>query len=145
MFNDIAGGSQQLTKADFINQKDIIASEFQELVDGIENDDIVEAVDGVVDVLVTVFGMMQKLENAYGIDFAKACNLIADNNLSKFVVNEREAADTVAMYKAKGIETYYRYDETYNVYVIRNSKTGKVMKPIDFVPVSLVECFPTLQ
>ena len=85
---------------------------------------------------------MQKMQNRYGIDFAKAMDLIAENNLSKYPTDEQVAIDTVQMYKDQGLETYYTFYPESLCYVIRDSKTNKIKKPVGFKSVDLSVCFP---
>ena len=144
VFNTIAGGDLKITPNDFLDQFKLIKEEFKELEVGIENRDPVEQLDGCIDILVTVFGYMQKMRNAYGIDIGKAMQLVAENNLSKFPVSELLARHTVDMYKEQGIETNYSFNKDYEVYVIRDSKTNKVKKPIGFNSVDLEQTFPSL-
>ena len=71
MGNEISGQHAKLTKADFQNQVEIIRSEFQELVGGVETENNLEILDGAVDLLVTTLGMIRKLKEAgFNVDRA---------------------------------------------------------------------------
>lgn len=144
-FNEISGGSNELSEQSIAEQFAYIEEEFQEFVHGHLNNDLTETTDGIVDTFVTLFGYMQKIQKKYGIDFAKAMELIGQNNLDKYPCDEEVAIDTVEMYKNKGVETYYTYNPDYDCYVIRDKVTNKVKKPIGFKGVDLSSCFPTLQ
>ena len=141
-FNMIAGNDQKITDQDFEDQFKVVVEEMKEFQDGHTNKDLVETVDGVIDSFVTLFGYMQKMQNRYGIDFAKAMDLIAENNLSKYPTEEQVAIDTVQMYKDQGLDTYYTFYPESLCYVIRDSKTNKIKKPIGFKSVDLSVCFP---
>lgn len=141
-FNMIAGNDQKITDQDFEDQFKVVVEEMKEFQEGHTNRDLVETIDGIVDNFVVLFGYMQKMQNRYGIDFAKAMDLIAENNLSKYPTEEQVAIDTVQMYKDQGLETYYTFYPESLCYVIRDSKTNKIKKPIGFKPVDLSDCFP---
>lgn len=145
LFNTVSGQDEELTKKDFEDQFKLIQSELDELKEGLLTDDFTEQLDGCVDVLVTVFGFMQRLHNFKGVDLVKACDLIGQNNISKFVKDESVAKQTVEMYKQKGADTYYSFNEKFKLFVVRDSKTNKVKKPVTFKDVDLSNCFPTLQ
>lgn len=141
-FNMIAGNDQKITDQDFEDQFKVVVEEMKEFQDGHTTKNLVETIDGIVDSFVVLFGYMQKMQNRYGIDFAKAMDLIAENNLSKYPTEEQVAIDTVQMYQEKGLETYYTYNAESACYVIRDSKTNKIKKPIGFKDVDLSDCFP---
>lgn len=141
-FNMIAGNDQKITDQDFEDQFKVVVEEMKEFQEGHTNRDLVETVDGIIDNFVVLFGYMQKMQNRYGIDFAKAMDLIAENNLSKYPTEEQVAIDTVEMYKSQGLDTYYTFYPEGLCYVIRDSKTNKIKKPIGFKPVDLSDCFP---
>lgn len=140
-FNSISGSIQETSQKSFSDQLSFVEEEFYELKDATSN---VEALDACVDILVTVMGYMQKMQYTYGADVAKAMDLIAENNLSKYPPTKELAEQTVKMYADKGVETYYTYNEDYQVYVIQDKITGKVKKPVGFKPVDLSVCFPKL-
>lgn len=141
-FNMIAGNDQKITDQDFEDQFKVVVEEMKEFQTGHANKDLVETTDGIIDSFVVLFGYMQKMQNRYGIDFAKAMDLIAENNLSKYPTEEQVAIDTVKMYQEKGLETYYTYNAESACYVIRDSKTNKIKKPVGFKSVDLSVCFP---
>lgn len=143
-FNSISGSIQETSQKSFGDQLSFIEEEFEELQEGHADFDKVESLDACVDILVTVMGYMQKMQYTYGADVAKAMDLIAENNLSKYPPTKELAEQTVKMYADKGVATHYTYNEDYQVYVIRDSITGKVKKPIGFKPVDLSVCFPKL-
>ena len=141
-FNMIAGNDNKISDQDFEDQFKVVVEEMKEFQDGHTTKNLVETVDGIVDNFVVLFGYMQKMQNRYGIDFAKAMDLIAENNLSKYPTEEQVAIDTVQMYKDQGLETYYTFHPESLRYVIRDSKTNKIKKPIGFESVELSVCFP---
>lgn len=143
-FNSISGAIQETSDESFINQLDFVEEEFNEFKHGVLTNDNIETLDGLVDCMVTIMGYMQKFQFTTGADIGLAMELIAKNNLSKYPETRDLAEMTVGMYADEGIETYYTYNEDYQVYVIRDKVTGKVKKPFGFKPVDLSVCFPKL-
>lgn len=141
-FNLVAGNELKISDQDFEDQFKVVVEEMKEFQEGHTNKDLKETTDGIIDSFVTLFGYMQKLQVRYGIDFAKAMDKIAVNNLEKYPLDEQVAIDTVKMYQEKGLETYYTYNAESACYVIRDSKTNKIKKPIGFKDVDLSDCFP---
>ena len=141
-FNMIAGNDQKITDQDFEDQFKVVVEEMKEFQEGHTTKNLEEITDGVIDTFVTLFGYMQKMQERYGIDFAKAMRSIGDNNLEKYPTEEQVAIDTVEMYKSQGLDTYYTFYPDGMCYVIRDSKTNKIKKPIGFKNVDLSDCFP---
>lgn len=139
-FNDLAGQFDNVTQASIVLQGNLIAEETKEILDGITNNDVVEILDGCIDVLVTTYGMLQKLQVKYGADVGKAMRKTGANNLTKFPEDELDAIKTVEFYANKDVDTTYLHNPKYGCYVIRNT-AGKVMKPYNFVANDLSDCF----
>ena len=139
-FNSIAGNDTKLTKQDYEAQYKVLFEEVHEIEEALDTDNIVELVDGVIDVLVVISGFVQKLENQ-GINMSKAMELIAENNLSKYTMNAYVADMSVADYKSKGIEVVSEFNKEYCVYVLRDTN-GKIRKPINFKSVDISDCIP---
>lgn len=137
----IAGQSTEITKEHKLQQYGYIKEELQELHDAIEAGDLVEQLDATVDILVTVFGFMQKLEKQ-GADLEKAMLKTAKNNLSKFPTDRDVVQDTIKFYKEKGKDCTSSYSVVYNRWVIRDEQ-GKYKKCKGFVENDLSDCFWT--
>ena len=142
VFNEISGSSTDNSRESFDLQRNLIKEEFQELSDALDSNDLEGQLDGVVDVLVTAFGYLQKLQETYSIDVAKACDRVGANNLTKYPVSQQVAFDTVTNYANKGVRTYYEKSEDHGVYVIRDAITKKVKKPLGYVSVELGDLIP---
>ena len=137
-FNATAGNFENMNDIESIGES--LSSQaaliLEEVKETIEAKNYIEALDGVVDVLVTAFGYAQMLEHI-GVDVAKAMNLIAENNLSKFPLSDEDAQRSVKMYADKGINvTAIKNDGRW---VIKDEK-GKVRKPYNYKPVDLSSC-----
>ena len=114
---------------------DLIAEEFQELNDAIKDRNFVEVLDALTDILYVVYGAGA----SFGLDLDKSYEAVHKSNMSKFCKTEKEAKDTVKWYK----ENDDRYDSpSYNLsddgeyYIIVNQSTGKILKSINYTPVT---------
>lgn len=139
-FNRIAGKDKGITLSEIKEQYKLIHEEVKEIEEGIELNDPEEVLDGAIDTLVTVLGLLQKLENA-GFDIEKALVKTASNNFSKYTPNEEVALDSFDFYEKKGIPVTVTYNGNHDVYVIKDS-SNKVRKPVDFVSNDLKDCVP---
>lgn len=140
VFNKIAEKHDNYSFEAIQKQYKIIESEFQEMSEGVFNNDVEEVLDSCADVIVTVVGLMQQLEAA-GIDVSEACSRIADNNLSKYVKDKREVDLSVNFYKQKGVDVKVSYNPEYNVYMLTDSQ-GKIRKPSSFKDVYIQDLIP---
>lgn len=140
-FNDIAGKDSQCSLKDIEFQYNLILEETKEIKEkGIDHNNAKEVVDGVVDVLVTALGLVQKLEYL-GVDMNKAMRDTAYNNLTKYPSDERTAIETAQKYEQEGTQVYVEYNSDYELFVIKNLK-DKVMKPVGFESNDLSNCIP---
>lgn len=140
-FNRRAGKLLSVNKKSVVDQLKLIKEELQEAIDGAEANDSVEVLDGCIDVMVTAFGLKQMLE-AMDYSVMEACELIAENNLTKFIYTEQEARDTIAAYEKLGIDVRLEFDEVSGSWVAKNDKTDKVLKPVGFKSVEIEHCVP---
>ena len=137
---EIAGQDKEFSYQFRKQQLSYIQSEVQELADALEELDLVEELDACMDILVTVFGYMQKLQQ-HGARVDKAMVKTAENNLSKFPTTLEEVQQTQEFYKTvKNKETVFGYNSDYKRYVVRDMN-GKYLKPSSFVENDLSDCF----
>ena len=137
---EIAGQDKEFSYQFRKQQLSYIQSEVQELADALEELDLVEELDACQDILVTVFGYLQKLE-ALGARVDKAMVKTADNNLSKFPTILEEVQQIQEFYKTvKNKETVFGYNSDYKRYVVRDMN-GKYLKCKSFVENDLSDCF----
>ena len=140
-FNEIAGKHNLTALKDIDFQYKLILEETKEIKEkGIDKNNAKEVVDGVVDVMVTALGLMQKLEHL-GVDMNKAMRDTAYNNLTKFPAKELTAMQTAQMYEEDGVFVEVEYNSEYELFIIKNCK-DKVMKPIGFESNDLSNCIP---
>lgn len=141
-FNEIANKHNKTTLKDIEFQYKLILEETKEIKDkGIDQNNVKETLDGVIDVMVTALGLLQKLEHL-GVDTNKAMKDTAENNLTKYPSKELTAIQTAMMYEEDGIPVTVEYNSDYELFVIKNWN-DKVMKPIDFESNDLSNCIPT--
>ena len=141
LFNEIAGSNKELTLQAFKNQLKFIQEEVKEIEEGLEKQDITEVLDGVVDTLVTTYGMLSKLA-ALGIDTKEAQQRISDNNLSKYPeYSDEVVGKTLEMYEAKGIDIYgqtvFESSSGKELCVFGRGDNNKIVKPYGFQAVDL--------
>jgi hypothetical protein len=140
-FNSVAGKDSLCTLKDIEFQYNLILEETKEIKEkGIDHNNAKEVVDGVVDVMVTALGLMQKLEHL-GVDMNKAMRDTAYNNLTKYPSDERIAIETAQKYEQEGKQVTVDYKAEYELFVIKDLK-DKVMKPIGFESNDLSNCIP---
>ena len=153
-FNAISGASKELSEKAFIEQYTYIREEFKEMASTFGDDycsslslkvQMIEPLlDDCLDVIITVFGMLQKLENL-GVDVNQAAIDTAMNNLSKYTTSPSIAHDTIDKLLMKdGTIAKAVFNESENCYVIRDVTTGKVKKPSNFVSNDL-DCYVTTE
>lgn len=139
-FNIISGQDEKTSIEDIKNQLKLINEEVFELEADVETENYVGMTGELIDVLFTTLGMIQKFE-AKGINMNKAMQIIAEANLSKFPALYSEAEESKEFYKQKGIEVNISYNETYDVYVLKD-ENDKVRKAVNFVKADVSSCVP---
>jgi hypothetical protein len=144
-FNTISGAINETSETSLIEQYTYIREEFKEMADtfgddvyydssqlSLETRMITPLLDDCLDVLITVFGMLQKLETL-GVDISGAAIATAMNNLSKYPTAPTAAHETVERKAREGVEVLANFNEEFGVYTLRNAETGKVVKPYNFI------------
>ena len=139
-FNEIAGKDTAATYLDLCKQFALITEELKETAEGLNTNNPVEVLDGVVDVLVTSLGLLQKLE-ALGFNTQKALYKTAVNNLSKYPNSEQIAMLTAQKFEADNVNVTVTYNSNYDLFVIKDDQ-DKVRKPVNFVSNNLDDCVP---
>jgi hypothetical protein len=132
LFNQIASNLDNVTPESIDNQLSFIWEEMCEAIDAVESKDEVEILDATCDIFVTVAGLMQKLE-ACGFDVSGALKKVNENNLAKYVQYDVRK-DVMEFAPAN---TFSIIDDVHNVIIFKDKETGKIRKPINFVPVNL--------
>ena len=139
-FNDMSGQSVKTSVEDLRNQLKLIKEEVKEIEDGLDLLDYEEILDGCVDTLYVVEGLLQKLYNL-GFDVDRAKEITAKNNDTKFLTDADGVEITLRSYTDKGVEVTAKYNVTYDSWVILD-KNNKVQKPVGYVKNNLSSCVP---
>lgn len=139
-FNKIAGNytnirEKLLAQAKVINEE---GYEYLEAVrDGFGDEEILKEL---CDVFVTAFGAKAQLE-MLGFDVNAALLKVCENNLSKFPLDEIEAAYSADYFKELGIPVTITFNEDNGVYKILD-ENGKIRKKVNYRKVGVGEFTP---
>jgi predicted HAD superfamily Cof-like phosphohydrolase len=119
----------------------LIEEEFNELKDAIATNNFNEIRDALADILYVVYGTAI----AFGINADSDFAIVHNSNMSKLCDTEEDAKMTVDAYKtaiASGKSNYsrpiYIHKPEINKYIVKDGKTGKVLKNIKYKKVSWV-------
>lgn len=114
----------------------LIDEEHNELKDAVKDNNFVEIIDALTDILYVVYGA----GTSFGINMDRAFELVHASNMTKLCVSEEEAQQTVHWYKDNEFARYdspaYRRSDDGVHWVVYNESTGKVLKSINYRPVS---------
>lgn len=135
LFNMLTGQADKTSEYDVQNQVALIEEEVIETIEAIFSNDAAETLKEIVDVMVTVLGLLQKLENK-GYDVTTAMKRVAENNLSKFVATQEAAESTQQYYTDKQVPTYIAKHKS-GLYAIKRIADDKLMKPVGYESVDL--------
>ena len=140
LFNDIADNSNKLTMRDFANQQKLISEEAHyEACEALADNDAAKLLDSCIDGLYVLLGQLQKLELA-GFDVQGAMKQVQEDNLSKFTDDEDVAIKSCLEYQNSGVKACYT--KRLGKFVVLNSETGKVLKPLTFKSTDLSKYCP---
>ncbi len=140
LFNCTAGNTEEVNKEKLEAQQKLISEEaHKEALEAFAEDDAVKLLDSCIDGLYVLLGQLQKLELA-GFDVQGAMKQVQEDNLSKFTEDEDVAIKSCFKYQNSGVEACYT--KRLGKFVVLNSKTGKVLKPITFKSTDLSQYSP---
>lgn len=111
----------------------LLAEELKELEVAILEKDIVEIADALCDLQYVLSGAV--LEFGLGEKFRELFDEVQRSNMSKACLTKEEAEATVAHYKAKGTQCYYKEDN--NKYLVYRTADDKTLKNINYSPADL--------
>ena len=84
-----------------------------------------------------------------GFDVDYCFMLVHKSNMSKLCANEEIAIRTVDWYKKNHLKTYdspsYKYNRELDLWIVFNQSSGKVLKSIEYHPVSFTEYLETMK
>lgn len=123
--NDLAGNEWNKGWSALDHQIKIVSSEFQELVDGIAARDLHEVIDGLGDVLFTLYGLAHRA----GLRLPPIIAEVVRSNLTKFDPTDADANLTLAKYAELGVEVYQKQqglnDTTYWITYASEDQIGR--------------------
>lgn len=112
---------------------ELLQEELNELKKAIEDDDLVEIADALCDLQYVLSGAV--LEFGLGNKFVELFNEVQRSNMSKACSNQKEADETIAFYKEKGVEAYSEVSgDRINVH---RTSDNKVLKNKYYSPANL--------
>lgn len=130
-FNQLAGNANALEHQDFLNQMKYVQEEIKELQHGLDSHDNKESLDGLIDAMVTIFGLVEKFHRL-GFDVAGAAKKTALNNLSKFPTDTKIVDESIASYQEKGVKLIAYHNDAFDCWVLKD-ENNKVRKPVGFI------------
>lgn len=135
-FNAISGADKEIDGDSLASQVGFVKDETIELHDATYDWGLAGAPEGEIvkealDVLVTVVGVLQKMQNR-GYDIEAAAEIVGLNNLSKYPKTHAEAMQSLQDLASQGVNAYVSYNPVYDCYVIRDVDAGKVRKPSSY-------------
>lgn len=124
-------------------QASLVLEEAKEMYEAAKNRDMVEVLDGHLDVRYTNTYMNTLLE-ACGVDTAQGKEEVVGNNEMKYTTNIYLALENSDEYNAKGIPTEVKESEVEGefYYCVKRASDGKVMKLSWHVDPDLESCVP---
>ena len=112
----------------------LMQEELNEIKEAIENNDLVEVVDGLCDLMYVLSGSI--LEFGLGDKFVELFNEVQRSNMSKACNTQQEALMTLSHYKKKdGTEGYYK--KINGKWLVYRVSDDKVLKSINYSPAEL--------
>lgn len=119
----------------------LIREEFNETVESIKNKDFTEMCDGLMDLLVTAYGMAANL----GIPANKAFDIVHKSNMSKLCDTKDIAIESVRRYNEEIPQRYdspaYRKSDCGKYFVVFNKSTSKILKSYKYQKADFSELF----
>ena len=117
----------------------LIREEFNETIEAIKNKDFTEMTDGLMDLLVTVYGACAN----FGIPANKCFEIVNQSNMSKLCATEIDAQESVRRYKEEIPQRYdspaYRKSDNGIHWVVYNQSTDKILKNYKYQKVDFSE------
>lgn len=111
----------------------LIAEELKELEEAIAAKDLVEIADALCDIQYVLSGAV--LEFGMGEKFNELFNEVQRSNMSKACKTVEEAEETIAYYKAKGVDCFY--EEADGHFLVFRSEDRKTLKSVHYSPADL--------
>jgi len=145
-WNESAGntrGNRRVASwVDVWRQYELLKEEFHETRVAIERRDVIETVDGCVDIMVVAVGLMYRL-GLTEREINDSIDEILSANESKFTTDRRVARETAEKFLSRGIEVEFSESSPYVGKVVRseddNYPIGKIIKSLAYKAPNLSE------
>ena len=138
-FNNVIGNLDNVDEKKLIAQARCVLEEAKELHYAVTNNEGSEQLlKETVDVIVTIFGVVQQLQTL-GYNVWDALDKVNKNNLTKVSMDAIQAAYTQDAFAENNVDTVVV--TTPHGYAVKDSN-GKVRKPINYKAVSVAEFIP---
>lgn len=111
----------------------LLAEELKELEEAIADNNITEIADALCDLQYVLSGAV--LEFGLAEKFAQLFDEVQRSNMSKACKTVREAEETVAHYRQKGVDCFY--EEADGHYLVYRTEDRKTLKSIYYSPANL--------
>lgn len=111
----------------------LIAEELKELEEAIAARDLVEIADALCDIQYVLSGAV--LEFGMADKFAELFNEVQRSNMSKACKTVEEAEETLAHYRAKGVDCFY--EEADGHFLVYRTEDRKTLKSVRYSPADL--------
>lgn len=111
----------------------LLAEELKELEEAIAANDLVEVADALCDLQYVLAGAI--LEFGMANKFASLFDEVQRSNMSKACSTEEEAEETLAHYRAQGVDCFY--EEADGHYLVYRSEDRKTLKSVRYSPADL--------
>lgn len=111
----------------------LIAEELKELEEAIADKDLVEVADALCDIQYVLSGAI--LEFGLAGKFSDLFNEVQRSNMSKACKSIEEAEETLAHYRAKGVDCFY--EEADGHYLVYRREDRKTLKSVRYSPADL--------
>ena len=111
----------------------LLAEELKELEEAIEDKDLVAIADALCDLQYVLSGAV--LEFGLGLPFRALFDEVQRSNMSKACKTEAEAEATLAHYRAKGTDCYYKKDN--DKFLVYRQSDDKTLKSVAYSPADL--------
>jgi len=113
----------------------LIAEELKELEEAIVARDLVEIADALCDIQYVLSGAV--LEFGMAEKFSELFNEVQRSNMSKACKTKEEAEETLAHYRAKGVECFF--EEADGHFLVYRTEDRKTLKSVRYSPADLTK------
>lgn len=138
-FNLIALNGRSVTQEDIVAQAKLCLEEAKELFNAVnDKEGDAQVLKESIDLAVVCLGMLHRLELMV-FEVSSACNVVGENNLTKFCKDRAIARYSQMAYEADGVEVNIVESRGYYALIDKN---GKVRKPFGYEKADVSKFIP---